>query len=104
MADVIHKGMEQLVSFRRMNDFRVELHGIEIPGGILHACHRAHRCLCRDMEAFRDCCDIVGMRHPCRRLLFPVLQKGRAVDQLHIRMAVLADRCRLHFTLQQVCH
>ena len=102
-ADLVHEVGQDLLSLFGVKNLRVALHAVNLPLRILKSRDGADLGLCRHMEALRALCHIVRMAHPHGGvLLYIVKQKGRNACQLHLGLAVLADRCCGHLSAQQM--
>ena len=74
-----------------VGDLRVELDGVEVPGGVLHGRHGHRGGPRRDREACGRLLDVVTVTHPHRLLVRqPAEQHGTLRPRLDLRLAVLA--------------
>ena len=89
----------------RVHHLGMELHGIETLCGVIHRRDGADGCARRHVKAVRQSADVVRMTHPADiRLRYPLKERRRGVDDLHLRTPVLARRRRLHASTAEMRH
>ena len=103
-ADVVHEIVQHLLALGSVQDFRVELDGIQALFSVLGSGHRAVDRVGRDLEAGRRLFDIIVVAHPADRGGLNIRKHLAGIVHKNLRLAVLALRCAADVTTQQVHH
>ncbi len=103
-ADVIHEVVQHLLALDGMQDFRVELDGIQLSLCILHRSHRAVCRVCRDLEAGCGFLNVVVVAHPADGRGVHIGEHLAAVVHKDLGLAILALGSTADMAAQQVHH
>ena len=105
MAYIVHEIAQHLGTLNGMEHLWMELDSIEALGCIFHGSYRTYRGAGCHAKALWSLGDIVSMAHPADGLVRYASKKlGILANNIHLSLAVLADRSGLHLASQEMCH